>query len=271
MNCQGGMPKLSNRKCGLCCTKIENFGVTRGGTEIIREVNLHVHCGELTALIGPNGGGKSTLLRAILGEIPHTGELKFTNPEGTRYNRPLLGYVPQRLEFDTGSPIGVLDLFLAGQTRMPVWLFRPRRLRQHILECLGRVEAGHLIARRLGDLSGGELQRVLLALALDPIPDLLLLDEPVSGIDQQGMELFYNLVSDIRSRYDLSIILVSHDLPAVSRYADRIVVLNKTVRCSGTPAEVLAGKTTDQVFGPGWRGGKSEAPRLAGNSGGVME
>ena len=271
MICQDGIPKLHNRKCGLCCTKIENFGVVRGKTEILRDVNIHVHCGELTALIGPNGGGKSTLLKAILGEIPHSGELKFTHPEGRAFGRPLIGYVPQRLEFDTGSPIGVLDLFLASQTGIPVWLSRSKRLRQHTHDCLHRVQAGHLIDRRLGDLSGGELQRILLALALDPIPELLLLDEPVAGIDQQGMVLFYNLVSDIRKQYDLSIILVSHDLTTVAYYADRIVFLNRTVQSSGTPEEVFGSQKVGQVFGQVWLEGLSNNPRVAKNSGGAIE
>jgi zinc transport system ATP-binding protein len=139
------------------------------------------------------------------------------------------------------------------------------------LECLASVQAGHLIDHRLGDLSGGELQRVLLALALDPVPDLLLLDEPVSGIDQQGMELFYNLVSDIREQYDLSIILVSHDLNSVSYYADRIVFLNKTVQCSGTPEEVFGNKKISKLFGQVWLEGLANSPRLFRNSGGIME
>ncbi len=240
-------------------------------TEILRDVNIHVHCGELTALIGPNGGGKSTLLKAILGEIPHSGELKFTDAQDSRVVRPQIGYVPQRLEFDSGSPISVLDLLLASQTGIPVWLSRSKRLQQHTLECLASVQAGHLIDHRLGDLSGGELQRVLLALALDPVPDLLLLDEPVSGIDQQGMELFYNLVSDIREQYDLSIILVSHDLNSVSYYADRIVFLNKTVQCSGTPEEVFGNKKISKLFGQVWLEGLANSPRLFRNSGGIME
>lgn len=271
MICTDEIPKLPNRKCGLCCTKIKNFGVTRGRTEILHDVNIHVHCGELTALIGPNGGGKSTLLKAILGEIPHSGELKFTDAADGKIGRPLIGYVPQRLDFDTGSPISVLDLFLASQTGMPVWLSRSKLLQQRTLDCLDRVQARHLIERRLGNLSGGELQRVLLALALNPIPDLLLLDEPVSGIDQQGMELFYNLVSEIRRHYDLSIILVSHDLNSISRYADRIVILNKTVQCSGAPEEVFSNKKISQLFGQVWSEGLASNPCLVKNSGGGGE
>lgn len=246
------IPILHKRTCGLCCTKIENFGITRGRTEILQDVNLHVHCGELTALIGPNGGGKSTLLKAILGEIPHTGQLNFTNPVGSRAGRPLIGYVPQRLDFDNGSPISVLDLFMASQTRKPIWLTRSKGWKKHTLQRLELVEASHLLNKTLGDLSGGELQRVLLALALDPVPDLLLLDEPISGIDQQGIEVFYNLVSDVRKHFDLSIILVSHDLSSIWQYADRIVLLNKTIQCQGRPEEVLHNKELCKLFGQVW-------------------
>ncbi|HEX3033299.1 MAG TPA: metal ABC transporter ATP-binding protein [Bacillota bacterium] len=249
MSKQNQIPILHKRTCGLCCTKIENFGVTRGRTEILRDVNLHVHCGELTALVGPNGGGKSTLLKTILGEIPHTGQLSFTNPVGSRGGRPLIGYVPQRLDFDKGSPISVLDLFMACQTSQPIWLTRSKRLEKHALQCLELVEGGHLLNKTLGDLSGGELQRVLLALALDPVPDLLLLDEPISGIDQQGIELFYKLVSNVRKHFDLSIILVSHDLSSIWEHADRIVLLNKTIQCQGSPEEVLHNKEMSKLFG----------------------
>jgi len=240
------------QSCGLCCTKINNLGVTLGKTEILRDVNIHIHCGELTVLIGPNGAGKSTLLKAVLGEIPHTGELSFVDARGSDAKRPLIGYVPQRLEFDSGSPISVLDLFTVSLTGKPAWLIKPGSLQRRVTENLTRVQAAHLINRRLGDLSGGELQRVLLALALDPVPDLLLLDEPVSGIDRQGMELFYNLVSEIRHQFDLSIILVSHDLALVSEYADRVIFLNKTVIYSGKPAGLLLDNSLAQTLGSAW-------------------
>ena len=111
------------------------------------------------------------------------------------------------------------------------------------------MQAGHLLDHRLGALSGGELQKVLLALALDPLPDLLLLDEPISGVDQKGRGTFYNLVSDLRHQYDLSIILVSHDFRLLSQYADRVVFLNRTVQCSGSPAEVFSSEKITQAFG----------------------
>lgn len=242
------------KTCGsnLCCTKITDFGVKRSGIEILKNVNLHIHCGDLTAIIGPNGAGKSTLLKAILGEIAHTGELQFLDAKnGT--TRPSIGYVPQKLDLDSSSPTSVLDLFAAAHTTLPIWFRYPKRIRERVRESLARTHGEHLINKRLGELSGGELQRVLLALALDPIPHLLLLDEPVSGIDQKGLELFYQTVAILRKNYDLSIILVSHDLNLVAEYADRVAfVNNKTIECCGTPDEVFTNDKVIQTFGLDW-------------------
>lgn len=239
---------LPKKSCGLCCTKLINFGVSVGRTEILHDINLHIHCGELTALIGPNGAGKTTLLKAILGEIKHTGELHFLDAENCR-RTPVVGYVPQRMDFDPGSPISVLDLFSTCSSSWPVCLGHSPKMKERALASLARVQAEHLWNRCLGGLSGGELQRVLLAMALEPRPDLLLLDEPVSGIDVQGKDMFYNLVSFLRRKYDLSIILVSHDWELVARYADRIVLLDRTVQCCGTPQEVFFNEQVLQAYG----------------------
>jgi len=241
--------------CGrLCCTKIENCNVVFGKSQILKDVNIHIHCGELTALIGANGAGKSTLLKAILGEIPHSGALRYLDAKGVRSGHPLIGYVPQHLSFDLSTPTSVFDLFMACLTNIPSWIASPRKLRSRISQCLEKVKADHLIDKRLGSLSGGELQRILLALALEPVPDLLLLDEPLSGIDRNGLELFYNIVSDLRKNFDLSIILVSHDLDLVAKYADRVILLNGTVLCNGTPEEVFNDHRTKEEFGMLWCG-----------------
>ena len=222
----------SAASCGdcskLCCTKIEDFGVRAGRLTIFEHVNLHMHCGQLTALIGPNGAGKSTLMRAILGEVPHTGNLHYVDAKGRHTGHPTIGYVPQYLRFDVSAPISVEDLFMASLSRRPVWLCSARKLRPRIL---------------------AELQRVLLALALDPMPDLLLLDEPVSGVDQNGLELFYEIVADLRAKEDMAILLISHDLNMVAKHADQVVLLNKGVICNGTPQEVFTDPRTRQIFG----------------------
>lgn len=236
---------------GLCCTKIEKFGVSIGSNIILEDVDLHIHCGELTAIVGPNGAGKSTLLKAILGDIKHTGKLNYLDEKGERTGNPLIGYVPQHLEFDSSSPVSVLDLFKASLYKGPALFKGGRKSKAQVLESLTAVNAQHLVDRRLGALSGGELQRILLALALDPIPDLLLLDEPVSGIDQKGMDLFYKTVSLLREKYDLSIILVSHDLDLVERYADRVILIDKTVLSVGSPGEVFSSPQAAKAFGVG--------------------
>ncbi|MHB8064592.1 MAG: ATP-binding cassette domain-containing protein, partial [Ruminiclostridium sp.] len=129
------------------------------------------------------------------------------------------------------------------------WHSPSSQLNQRILNCLNRVQAEGLIDKRLGALSGGELQRVLLALALEPMPQLLLLDEPVSGVDRKGLEIFYDMVSKIRKQFDLSIILVSHDLDLVKKHADRVVLLDKTVILNGSPEQVYSDKRLHETFG----------------------
>lgn len=239
---------LSDKSCGYCCTKLVKLGVTIGQNRILEDVNLHVHCGQFTAVIGPNGAGKTTMLKAILGEVPHTGHVHFIDSDGQRPDRPLLGYVPQKLEFDATAPVSVRDLFAGAAGRRPVWLGIGRNDTSLAKNILDTVQAGHLIDRKLGQLSGGELQRVLLALAISPVPNLLLLDEPVSGVDMAGIELFYKMVSQLRRDYHLSIILVSHDLATVAQFADRIVFLNRTVIADGTPREVLRQNAVRQTF-----------------------
>lgn len=222
----------------LCETKVEHFGVHVGKLTILDDVTFTMNCGELTALIGQNGAGKSTLLKSILGEVEHTGTLNYFDAKG-KHLRPIIGYVPQTLKFDATSPISVLDLFMACLTWKPAWLFPSKFVRERVLKNLRRVQAEYLIDRRLGALSGGELQRVLLALALDPLPDLLLLDEPVSGVDKEGIEIFYKLAARLCAEEDMAILLISHDLEQVKKYADKVILLNKKILKMGTADEVF--------------------------------
>lgn len=250
----------------FCCTKIENLSVSFGTNKILNNINLHFHCGDLTCIIGPNGAGKSTLLKSLLGEIKHSGKLTYVSNSTKKISNPVIGYVPQYLTFDLSTPASVLDLFVSCNTNIPVWFYSSKKYRSKVTESLSRVNAEYLIDRKLGALSGGELQRVLLALALDPMPNILLLDEPVSGIDQNGLELFYSILQDVKTKYDLSIILVSHDLDLVAKYADKVVLLKETVLCNGTPKEVFTNPITSKIFGLSWyntganiqnKGGKS--------------
>jgi len=243
--------KTAHNSCGMCCTKINNLSVTLGGQNILENINLHIHCGELTAVIGPNGAGKSTLLKAILGVIPHGGSILFTDVNNNQTTRPRIGYVPQHLELDRNAPISVMDLFSVSSSKFPAWFGTRKSEHSRALKLLSDVNAEHLIDRSVGALSGGELQRVLLALALQNQPDILLLDEPVSGVDANGMELFYKAIDAIRSSYDLTIILISHDFSMVSKFADRLVLLNRRVLSAGSAGEVLSSPQFKAQFSQG--------------------
>lgn len=240
---------MREKVCGQCCSKIESFSVTKGKLEILKDINLHFHCGDLTAIIGPNGAGKTTLLKAILGEIEHTGTLKFLNLEGHNNETPIIGYVPQHLNFELSTPMSVMDLFAACISKRPVWLGHSKGMIKKMTKTLEKVNMSYAVNRKIGALSGGELQRVLLALALDPVPNILLLDEPVSGIDQAGTEMFYQLISQLRKDYDMAIVLVSHDLQLLSKYADQVILLKQTIQCEGSPEYVFSHEKTKEIMG----------------------
>lgn len=232
---------------GHCCLRIENLGVSAGDTSILEHVNLHIHCGEIVALIGPNGAGKSTLIRSVLGQREHTGSISF-QPAGGRSRKFRIGYVPQSPSFDTGDPVSVLDLFSMCTSKGPAAFRIGKSQRETVLSCLANVHGEALIDQRIGSLSGGELQRVLLALALEPVPDILILDEPLSGVDVDGMHMLLGMLDEIRSKFDLSILIVTHDFAMLSKYVDRVVLLQKTILTQGTPQQVLSSGEFRSVF-----------------------
>ena len=234
--------------CGLCRIELEHVGVRAGADVLVEDVSFHIHCGQLTALVGPNGAGKTTLLQAILGQRAHAGQIRHVDADGHRFPAPRIGYVPQQLPFDREMPLTVCDLMAASLTRRPVWTGVGRDMRKTIHKALEETQAASLIDRRLGALSGGELQRVLLAMALTPVPDLLVLDEPVSGVDQNGLALFLQTVADLRKTHHLAILMVSHDWDLVRRYADFVVLVNQTVLKTGTPQEVFSSPEFLNVF-----------------------
>jgi zinc transport system ATP-binding protein len=237
--------------CELCRIELEHVTVTLDGQALVEDVNLHVHCGELTVLIGANGAGKTTLLRALLGELPYQGTVRHVRLDGSALRSVRIGYVPQSMAFDRAAPVTVLDFFAAATARRPVWRGVGKRDRAAALAALRATRCEALIDRRLGALSGGELQRVLLALALTPNPDLLILDEPVSGVDRNGLEQFYRMVSGLRGSCHLAILLVSHDFDVARRYADRVVLMRRGVLSEGAPAEVFASQAFAREFGLG--------------------
>lgn len=241
-------PTVHGGKCGdSCCLRVQNLSVKIGNEQILSDVNMHVHCGQLVALIGPNGAGKSTLIKAILGQREYDGIIAFSCP-GSRRSKMKIGYVPQSPTFDPGDPISVADLFACCHSRRPAFLGISPKDREKILDCLDRVHGTDLIDKRVGTLSGGELQRVLLALALEPIPNILILDEPLSGVDVEGQTGLMDMLDEIRHTYDLSILMTTHDFSMLPRYADQVALVDHRIVKLSTPQEVLSSEEFKRIF-----------------------
>lgn len=212
---------------------VENLSVTLHGNPILHQVDLEVKAGEIVALIGPNGAGKSTLVRVVLGLLrPDSGQV-WRKP-GLR-----IGYVPQRLAIDDTLPLTV---------RRFITLSTPAT-RAQVLAALDEVGAGAVLNSPVRTISGGELQRVLLARALLRQPDLLVLDEPVQGVDLSGQYELYELISTLRQSHGCGILVVSHELHLVMAATDQVICLNRHVCCSGHPDHVARDPAFLQLFG----------------------
>lgn len=228
--------------------ELQDVTVRLDGTLILDRISTRIPRDSVAAIIGPNGAGKTTLLRAMLGLIPFDGRIVWHSRRGN--GPPRIGYVPQRLDFDRAASITVLDFLVLGRQRMPIWLGIRPAARVLALSALERVAVAHLAHRPLGKLSGGELQRVQLALALEHDPEILLLDEPVSGVDVAGERLFCDLIDQIHIESRLTVVLVSHELSVVSRHATHVLCLNRELQCAGPTPEVLTAENLSRIYGP---------------------
>ncbi|MCK6190924.1 metal ABC transporter ATP-binding protein [Pseudomonas sp. EYE_354] len=212
----------------------DNVSLTLGRTVILDSVAFQVQPGSIHALVGPNGGGKSSLIKTLLGQTPHQGRLSLVWPStpGT------IGYVPQALEFDRGLPMTVDDFMAAMCQRRPAFLGLSKHYAAAIGDALERVGMQDKRKRRMGALSGGERQRVLLAQGLIPAPQLLVLDEPMSALDEAGTQVFERLLNDWRLA-GITVLWIEHDLEAVGRLADRVTGLNRRVLFDASAKEAL--------------------------------
>lgn len=220
---------------------VKNLRVDVGGHAIVAGVSFDLHEGDILALIGPNGAGKTMTLKALLRLLPSSGKVSWSK-------KVTIGYVPQRFAFDANFPLTVSELLALRLKKARFWL-HTKKSHHLIIDALRSVGAERLAHKRIGMLSGGELQRVLLAYALVRGPNVLFLDEPVAGIDIEGEETFYNLVKRLNKENGLTIILVSHDLNIIYKYAAEVICLNKKMFCFGPPREALTPEALRETYG----------------------
>ncbi|MBW8825185.1 MAG: metal ABC transporter ATP-binding protein [Acidobacteria bacterium] len=212
-----------------------------GAAEVLSDIDLEVRPGEFVALVGPNGSGKSTLLRLLLGLLrPQAGEIElFGGPPDALRSRHRLGYVPQRPGLANDLTASVADVVAAGLlSRGRWWARRPGRQHQAIDRALTAVSLADRRHERIRDLSGGQQQRAFIARALAADPELLVLDEPVAGVDAESQRQFRESLLHLVRERGGTVLLVSHELGAVADVLDRVVVLKRTVRFDGPPAEL---------------------------------
>jgi len=233
---------------------IRDLHVRLGDREVLKGVNAELMQKSITALIGLNGAGKSTLLRALVKEVPYTGEVRFHCGHDHLGPSPEhVGYVPQKLSVEAHVPLTVYDLFgIALQRWRPLFLGVQRGTQEQARRLLAEVDAAHLLRSKFDVLSGGERQRVLLALALGPRPELLLLDEPAAGIDFKDVEKFYDLIKGLNQRLGVTVLLVSHDISMVHHLVDHVLCLwDGRIRCQGPPQQIITSEVLANIFGPG--------------------
>lgn len=216
--------------------KVENLKVSLGGRVILDDISFEVLRDETLAIIGPNGAGKTVLFKTLLGLIPYEGKIEW-HP-GVK-----IGYVPQKLTIDSDLPLTAGEFFAIKE--------KVTKNIEHALFSVGFKEENleRLLKTRLGVLSGGELQRTLIAWALLGHPNVLLFDEPTSGVDVSGEETIYTLLHRLQEKEDLTIFLISHELQVVYKYASKVICLNKEKVCFGPPLEVLDKENLEKLYG----------------------
>lgn len=219
---------------------VANLSVMLDGVQILRDISFTVRQGEAVAVIGPNGAGKTVLFRALLGLLPHTGTINWR--AGVK-----IGYVPQRFSVDPSAPITAMEFFLL---QSPSFWHPSAEFVSHLDHELTLVGLDRSVLRKnLGELSGGQTQRLLVAWAMLQHPGVLLLDEPTAGVDIGFEETIYSLIRRVQTERGTAILLISHDLSVVYRYAQKVLCLNKSVVCQGPPIEALKPEALSILYG----------------------
>jgi zinc transport system ATP-binding protein len=221
--------------------RIDSVSVTLGQFPVLQDVTALIPYHSQTFIIGPNGAGKSTLVQTIIGHLPFKGSITFSQ------SSPRFGYVPQRLDFDRHMPIAVREFLALSIARRPLWLGLSSSVKRKVTQGLEMVKACALYDKPMGALSGGETQRVLLAAALLTCPDILILDEPATGVDVNGEALLCELLDSFKNNY--TIVMVSHDLPTAKAHSDWVICLNRKVIAQGPPADIFKTSVLSATFG----------------------
>jgi len=213
--------------------KVENLSYTAGGSSILKDISFQINRGEIVGLIGPNGAGKTTLVRILIGDITHYS--------GSFEVKGMIGYLPQYRTIDRTFPITAYEVARMGLYRYEkrASSFRKKKnIRKKVFHALESCGIGHLASHKIGFLSGGEYQRLLLARALLMDPDLLILDEPEAGVDEMGKSTFFDLLENVQSSKKPVVLMISHDIGLVFKACERIMCLNRTLHCSKPSVEM---------------------------------
>lgn len=222
---------------------LNNVSLRYENNSVLEEITLTFAAGQCHVIMGPNGGGKTSLLRSVLGLTPFAGEININWSEV----KGKVGYVPQKATFEPSLPLTVLDFILLNQSRSPLFFNFNKKHKILALQQLARVGMQDRAMLRMGQLSGGEQQRVLFAQALLDTPDLLILDEPTNGMDEQGVRYFEALITDLVNEKK-TVIVVHHDISAVRRLQAQVHVVNGSLMESGSADEVLQPHKIEQLF-----------------------
>lgn len=217
---------------------VENLGVKFDNDEVLKGLNFFVQKGDAMAIVGPNGSGKSVLFRALLGLVPYSGKIQW-------FPGLKIGYIPQKFNIDKDLPLSVEEFFKFKEKN-------PENI-INTLKSVGITDEHHIkhhvLKQRLGWLSGGQIQRVLIAWSILDNPDVLLFDEPTAGIDIGGEETIYNLLKRLKDERGFTVLLISHDLNIVYKYANNVICINKEMICYGEPSTVLDPASLAKLYG----------------------
>ena len=235
------------------CIEVSNVSYSYNGQLVLNNISFSVNTGEYLGIIGPNGGGKTTLIKIILGLLKSdTGTVRIFGQDIKEFKeRSLIGYVPQRIsQIATQFPATVQEVVETGRTARIGLFKRYTKDDQHAIEkAMGVADVAHLRHRLIEDLSGGERQRVFIARALSAEPKILILDEPSVGVDLASQEQFYTFIQNLNQEFGLTIIFISHDIDVVAHEVKNLLCLNKNLVCHGLPKEFLKGEYMEKLYG----------------------